>query len=320
MRSHEIEEWALRVIERVLAGKPVEDFRVELKGNWIDGHKAARRIAGHANAARGESILWIVGIDETQGLTDVKPADFADWWAGVQSRFDGLPPTLIELVLDVKGKSLVALLFESDRAPFLVKNPAGGEISREVPWREGTAVRSATRNDLIKLLSPSAVMPDFEILYADVAIRDVEHNYPNGEMRRVLELHSQIYVTPVSTERQVFPFHRSSARLTDPSTTKELLTWTEVDLTVPISPALAARGFGTASHTLQASTSELIVDGPGLFEFRGKITLKADARIDASKLLLEMRIQPARIDRVAVLIANLGQINAGNDAIQDWRL
>ena len=148
MRSHEIEAWALRVIDRVLAGKPVEDFRVELKGDWIDGHKAARRIAGHANAAGGESILWIIGIDEKSGLTDIKAADFATWWAGVQSRFDGLSPTVRELHLEVTGKALVALLFETDRAPFLVKNPAGGEISREVPWREATAVRSATRNDL----------------------------------------------------------------------------------------------------------------------------------------------------------------------------
>src|SRR5437764_1136392 len=110
MHSHEIEAWALRAVERVLAGKPVEDYRVELKGSWIDGHKAARRIAAHANAASGESILWLIGIDEKNGLTGIKPADFADWWAGVQSRFDGLPPSLVELILDVNGKAVVALL------------------------------------------------------------------------------------------------------------------------------------------------------------------------------------------------------------------
>lgn len=291
-----------------------------IEGSWIDGHKAARRIAAHANAASGESILWIIGIDEKNGLTGIKPADFADWWAGVQSRFDGLPPSLVELILDVNGKAVVALLFETDRAPFLVKNPAGGEISREVPWREGTALRSATRNDLVKLLSPSALMPDFEIRYADVAIRDVEKKHPKGEIHRILELHSQIYVTPVNQERQVFPFHRSSARLTNPSTNRELLTWSEVDLAPPISPEVAAHGFGTASATLKTSTSELIVDGPGLFEFRGKVTLKADAKIDLTELLLEIKIQPARSTRVAVLIANLRLIDAGNDAVQDWRL
>jgi hypothetical protein len=320
MRSHEIEAWALRVIDRVLADKPVEDFRVELKGDWIDGHKAARRIAGHANAAGGESILWIIGIEEKSGLTDIKAADFATWWAGVQSRFDGLSPTVRELHLEVSGKALVALLFETDRAPFLVKNPAGGEISREVPWREATAVRSATRNDLVKVLSPSALMPDFEILYADVAIRDVKDNHPSGGMRRVIQLHSQIYVTPLRPERQVFPFHRASARVTNPSTTKEILTFTDIDLTVPVTPTMAAHGFGTTSSTLQASTSELIIDGPGLFEFRSRITIKSDARISASALLLEMRIQPARVDRVIVLTAQLTEIDAGKEAVQDWRL
>jgi hypothetical protein len=42
-------------------------------------------------------------------------------------------------------KTLVALWFETDRAPFVVKNPEGGAITREVTWREGTAIRSATR-------------------------------------------------------------------------------------------------------------------------------------------------------------------------------
>ena len=41
----------------------------------------------------------------------------------------------------------------------MVKNPtfgkeAGERVSREVPWREGTAIRSATHSDLLKLLSP----------------------------------------------------------------------------------------------------------------------------------------------------------------------
>lgn len=49
MRKTDIEFWALSIIERVEKGQPVEDSRVELKGDWIDPKKAARRIAGHAN-------------------------------------------------------------------------------------------------------------------------------------------------------------------------------------------------------------------------------------------------------------------------------
>jgi hypothetical protein len=53
MRPPEIEAWALDVIRRVSSGQPHEDFRVELKADWITTEKAARRLAGHANAARG---------------------------------------------------------------------------------------------------------------------------------------------------------------------------------------------------------------------------------------------------------------------------
>jgi hypothetical protein len=54
MRRAELEAWVLEVLERVEQGKPVEDSRVELKREWPDPERAARRIAGHANAARGE--------------------------------------------------------------------------------------------------------------------------------------------------------------------------------------------------------------------------------------------------------------------------
>ena len=67
MRNHEIEAWALGIIDRVIQKQPIEDDRVELKAEWPDALKAARRIAGHANAARGEPILWLIGVDEKAG-------------------------------------------------------------------------------------------------------------------------------------------------------------------------------------------------------------------------------------------------------------
>ena len=68
MKALAIESWALRVLERVGNRQSVEDSKVELKAKWPDPVKAARRIAGHANAARGESILWLIGADEKQGV------------------------------------------------------------------------------------------------------------------------------------------------------------------------------------------------------------------------------------------------------------
>jgi hypothetical protein len=65
MQSHQIEAWALNAIDRVRSGQPNDDARVELEAGWPDDpKKAARRIAGHANAARGTPILWMIGVDE----------------------------------------------------------------------------------------------------------------------------------------------------------------------------------------------------------------------------------------------------------------
>jgi hypothetical protein len=57
VNAREIGRWALRAIDQVEAGQPNEDFRVELKSQWpADFQKAARRVAGHANAARSEPV------------------------------------------------------------------------------------------------------------------------------------------------------------------------------------------------------------------------------------------------------------------------
>jgi hypothetical protein len=73
--------------------------------------------------------------------------DPAVWRPAFASHFDGLAPSLVDLVVPRRDKAVLALLFETDRAPFVGKNPqfgsAGVVIEREVPWREGTAVRSA---------------------------------------------------------------------------------------------------------------------------------------------------------------------------------
>ena len=62
----EIESWALRVLKDIAEKRRVEDATVELKAEWLEPVKAARRLGGHANAARGANILWLIGVDETK--------------------------------------------------------------------------------------------------------------------------------------------------------------------------------------------------------------------------------------------------------------
>jgi hypothetical protein len=155
MTAFEIEAWALRVVARVKSKKPDEDSRIELKRTWPDKHyRAARRIAGHANLMHGEPILWLIGLDETEGVVGASKEELANWWPQVQSHFDGIGPDLIkDINVDVDEHVIVALAFSTDRFPYLVKNPSGDAIRAEVPWREGTSIRTAKHGDLLLMLS-----------------------------------------------------------------------------------------------------------------------------------------------------------------------
>jgi len=139
-----------------------------LKAAWPDPQKAARRIAGHANAARGAEILWLIGVDEARGVVGAQANEMATWFPQVEANFDGLAPAHTDLIVPTTGQSLVAVLFETERAPFVVKNPAygqtgGGPVELEVPWRDGTRVRSARRSEMVRLLSPLAELPSLDV-------------------------------------------------------------------------------------------------------------------------------------------------------------
>lgn len=144
MTPFQVELWALEVLERVLQGRPLEDSRVEIKKAFIDPNKAARRIGGHANAARGDPVLWIVGVDDKGAIVGTAATDFATWWPNVAKEFDGSAPALVEVVATLSGHPpVVAIQFDTSRYPFVVKNPVGGTpgggpVSLEIPWRTAT--------------------------------------------------------------------------------------------------------------------------------------------------------------------------------------
>lgn len=157
MTHQEVEVWAREIVEAVLANQRIEDSRVELKSSWPAPRKAADRLAAHANAARGTSILWLIGVDEkNRKLVNVDPVEPANRLKSVESFFDGFAPRLlIDLNLRIDGNTVVALNYETHQgAPFVVKGTKGSYPEFIVPWREGTALRAARRDDLLKILVP----------------------------------------------------------------------------------------------------------------------------------------------------------------------
>ncbi|MGH8901801.1 MAG: hypothetical protein ACRDYA_08970 [Egibacteraceae bacterium] len=188
--------------------RKVEDC-VELQAEWPAPAKAARRLAGHANASRGASILWIIGLDERRGVTQTHEDDLANWWVQVAGRFDGLPPDLHNLRVPVNDTTLLALLFSTERAPFVVKNPEGGTPEFEVPWRDGTRIRSARRADLVRILSPLRQTPSFEVLSAQV-----ELTQDGGKVS--WSVYATLYQQRILDSSIVIPLHRCSAKLSSP--------------------------------------------------------------------------------------------------------
>ena len=214
MRASELEAWALEIIERVKSNQPVEDSRVELKAEWLDPERAARRLAGHCNAARGESVLWLVGIDEETGVVGANQTELADWLPSVARTFESVHPDLIrDINIALDDKTVVALLFSTDRAPYVVRNPRygkenGGPVEYEVPWREGTGVRSARHTDLIRLLVPIHHAPRVEVISCELYYPSDDSPWAGNYI-----LTMDLYLVCHDKGRVIVPFHRCKARI-----------------------------------------------------------------------------------------------------------
>lgn len=227
MRPTRVEAWAIAVYDRIRSGQSSEDSRVEIKREWISPRKAARRLAGHANAARGEDILWLIGIDHEAGaLHPIERDDLAIWLPQVRKEFQGPAPECTDVVVHADDGEFLALLFSTDQAPYVVRirrqeGSDAGPATREVPWREGTAVRTATHSDLLRLLVPISTLPEVELVngsleagvYLPGAGRDV---MPQSGMRCSWRADLTLFVTPRSRDSVIFPIHRCSLTVDEP--------------------------------------------------------------------------------------------------------
>lgn len=228
----------------------MEDARVELKATWsADHHGAARRLAGHANAAGGTTILWLFGVDEAGRSTPgVLAEERSTWWAQVTSYFaDGVYPAVQDVVVDQEGTSIVALAFETDRAPYVVTT-AGGAVTREVPWREATSVRTAKRNELLLMLSEVVSLPEVEVLgaTASAVLREGALNLLE------MEVDIRVYFDVVPGSWIVFPFHHARFVVScEPDS------WQDLEV-----PKIAAKE-GTVPSTALATAADLSLQGPG---------------------------------------------------------
>ncbi len=212
VKAQELENRARNIINAVLTGRPVEDDRIEIKAIWIGEVNAARRLAAHANIARGEPILWLVGLDEKRRVvTGAEPVEMANWLPAVAKHFDGAAPTLLgHLNIHIEDQTITALYFRTDLgAPFVIKNPKGGYPEFEIPWRKGTRLRSAARADLLSLLVPITRTPHVRLLSVQLSLVVTQNNpVVSGNERGDRfdwKIDASFYITPKSSKAIVFP-------------------------------------------------------------------------------------------------------------------
>lgn len=227
MRCHnpavELQRLEARVIgiaESVLADRKVEDDRVELKRVWpTEIYKTARQIAGHANASRGEPILWIIGLDEGNHKIEASDdAEVANWWPEIMKWFDGDAPELSLLSVHVGvDQRVTALRFDTSRGPYVVSTENGGRVAREVPWRVGNSTRTAHRHELLASLVAEAMVPELELVSGriELEVEEVDkHVSPPPKSKHEIRLEAVIFVS--AADYVFVPQHRQTWRLSAP--------------------------------------------------------------------------------------------------------
>jgi hypothetical protein len=318
MRRLEMEGWVLKTIDGITKGSPHEDSRVECKAEWPENtKKAARQLGAHANAAGGEPILWIVGLDRTRGVLGAQDRELSNWWSSVKSEFNQLEPVLAaDLIVPVGDKVVVALLFQTDRAPFVVKAQEG---FLEVPWRQGTRTNSAQRSDLVRLLVPAVKLPDVESLSTALRMTELPDE---GKFR--LDASLNIYIVPKTELRVAFPFHhtRCSVQFGEFQTD-----FHRVDFALPepsppnpwekkLSFAVIPPPPPPQSLTVKMAPTEMIVDGPGSFIIRAKHYFDSLPNLtDEATIFVEAK--PAGSDLAAILVVTIHRRNRG-EAVAKW--
>jgi hypothetical protein len=195
----------------------------------------------------------LIGVDQKQGVTGADHAEMSNWFAQIDACFDALAPRGFALNIPANdGKTVVAILFETDRVPFVIKNPNGGQIGMDVPCRDNTRTRSANRADLLQILSPLQIMPQIDVLEAMLQPPKLRV-FANVEWRFSIIL----YVIPKSSSPIVIPSHKCEAEATLPGF-QEPMVFKPIKFLIPDSDSLN-----------KATQSEAIIQRPGRVILKG---------------------------------------------------
>jgi hypothetical protein len=313
LRRIQIEARAVQAVEAVLAGGRIEDDLIECKADWPDESKV-RQLAAHANSARGEPIIWLIGVDEKMHqLTKPRDIDPADWWAVMSKRFDEVLPELLHMTVHIdEGKTVAALAFTTDQAPYVITTGAEqGRVEREVPIRVATGTRSAHRHDLIRMLAPVVTVPQaFPIKVSVQAHQATEHDTP------LFSLNATVYFEHLGGQSVMLPAHQMWARA-------DFETSHLASHLPPIDMPISHYGGETPYEPfgIQQTHDGVVVSGPGSLEVGGVGDIEAenlDLLRQVTPLQVRLSFGVAGMDRRVELLATLYRTTPAASQMTRW--
>jgi hypothetical protein len=307
-----IEAEALQIVSRLVEKKQSpEDAKVELKAEWPQVNKMARHLAAIANAAYGERVLFLIGVDEKAFCvrSDARPVELANWLPQVSACFEGgvVPELLCDLNIPWENTHFCVLAFDTSRAPYLVKttraeNRESSETRKEikdtipdyeVPWREGRRTRTARRNDLLRLLVPASTLPDIEMITGSCEFD--WRNVKEPSFGADISVRMKMFIAPLSTRPITIPFYKCRCEIVESIDGERLSDGWDLH----ISPF-----DGEDSVNLKTTSSELVALGPGMCVFQASQLLTAvPPWVRATKLDIALTIDVCGASHPVRLIA-----------------
>lgn len=224
MNTVEFEAFVREAVARVLEGGRLEDSRFEAKRDITDITRMAERLAGHANAARGSSIIWLIGLDEDSAqIKRSLNLDLADLIPRVERKFDEREaPRVVRdhrFTFGNRG-TVLAIEFDTSFPPYVVRRDTTDDWEFAVPWRSGTRTRSARRHELRRLLIQQSQVPAVRPLQINVVAQHNDHLVVQGRL---------LFSLAAGTPPVFLPYDDMTISLSTPSTTNYIdVKWGEL--------------------------------------------------------------------------------------------
>ena len=102
----------MRAVELLIQGREEPRFLLASMSRLPRPKKAARWIAGLANAAAGRRAVLLVGIKGSE-IRGIQAPPEPLWWVKVQERFPGAAPQMHSSLLDIDGATVLAITIDA---------------------------------------------------------------------------------------------------------------------------------------------------------------------------------------------------------------